>query len=120
MSEAARIPGGNIRRPDIGIDCSPFVPEDLAATDPRVVIEVLSPSTRTFDMIGKLRESQRVPARRHISLIDPEEPRVLHWSRDPGGRWSDDAAEGLDAVITLTDPPPDPGAGPGPGPGQSV
>lgn len=101
---AVRIPGGNIRRPDIGIDCGPFVPDDLAATDPRVVIEVLSPSTRTFDMIGKLREYQRVPSLRHIILIDPEEPRVLHWSRDPDGRWSDHAAEGLDAVIALTDP----------------
>jgi len=101
---AVRIPGGNIRRPDIGIDCGAFIPDDLAATDPRVVIEVLSPSTRAFDLIGKLWECRRVPTLRHIILIDREEPRVLHWSRDPDGRWSDYAVEGLDAVITLTDP----------------
>lgn len=102
---AVRIPDGNIRRPDFGIDCGPFVPDDLAATDPRVVIEVLSPSTRTFDMIRKLWECRRVPSLRHIILIDPEEPRVLHWSREPDGHWSDQEAEGLDAVITLADPP---------------
>ncbi len=100
---AVRIPAGNVRRPDVGVDCGPFEPERLDASDPRLVIEVLSPSTRTFDMIGKLRDYQSVPALSHIILIDPEEPRVQHWSRDAGGVWSGSAAEGLEAVIDLPD-----------------
>lgn len=111
---AVRIPSGNIRRPDVGVDCGPIDPASLVAADPRLVIEVLSPSTRTFDALGKLREYQRVPGLRHIMLIDPEAPQALHWrrdgdarsegeGRDDGGRWTDHAAEGLDAAIELPD-----------------
>jgi Uma2 family endonuclease len=58
---AIGIPNGNIRRPDLGVDCGRFEPESLTATDPRLVIEVLSPSTRTFDAIGKLWDYRQVP-----------------------------------------------------------
>lgn len=100
---AIRIPGGTIRRPDLAIDCGPFEPDALHATDPRVVIEVLSPSTRTFDMVRKLGEYQRLPSLRHILLIDPDEPRVVHWTRDGRGPWVDIVAEGLDSRIVLED-----------------
>jgi Uma2 family endonuclease len=105
---AIRVPNGNLRRPDVLIDCGTFEPESLIATDPRVVIEVLSPSTRTFDAIGKLREYQRVPTLQHIILIDPDQPRVLHWQRQDwqrqaDGSWTDQMIEGLDAVVALPD-----------------
>ena len=100
---AVAIPNGNIRRPDLGVDCGRFEPESLTATDPRLVIEVLSPSTRTFDAIGKLREYQRVPGLLHIILVDPDEPRVWHWRRPANGSWSDLLLEGLDAVVELPD-----------------
>ena len=100
---AVRIPNGNIRRPDVGVDCGPVDLNSLTATDPRLVIEVLSPSTRTFDAIGKLREYQRVPGLRHIILVDPDEPRVWHWRRPENGPWTDLLLEGLDAVIDLPD-----------------
>lgn len=36
---AIGIPNGNIRRPDLGVDCGRFEPESLTATDPRPVPE---------------------------------------------------------------------------------
>ena len=100
---AIGIPNGNIRRPDLGVDCGRFEPESLTATDPRLVIEVLSPSTRTFDAIGKLRDYRRVPGLRHIILVDPDEPRVWHWRLPEDGPWTALLLEGLDTVIELPD-----------------
>ena len=40
---AVRIPAGNIRRPDAGIDCGSFDRDATAAGAPFLVLEVLSP-----------------------------------------------------------------------------
>jgi Uma2 family endonuclease len=47
---------GQIRPPDLGVDCGPRDPEGLKATLPRIVAEMLSPSTRDFDTFEKLAE----------------------------------------------------------------
>jgi len=101
---AVRIPSGNVRRPDAGIDCAPFDRDALAAGAPVFVAEVLSPSTRTFDQFQKLEEYKSVPGLRHILLIDPDAARVSLWSRDGDEPWRLSTMEGLDAVITLNEP----------------
>jgi len=100
---AVRIPAGNIRRPDAGIDCG--VPDDGATTaaEPLLVLEVLSPSTRDFDMFGKLEEYKTVPTLAHIVIVDPDTPQVFHWSRSQNEPWRHELLEGLDAVIQLPD-----------------
>src|SRR5450755_1537566 len=45
---------GQIRRPDVGVDCGPRDPNGLKAQSPRLVAEVLSPTTRDFDSYEKL------------------------------------------------------------------
>jgi Uma2 family endonuclease len=96
---AVRIPAGNIRRPDAGIDCG--APDDDATTaaGPFLVLEVLSPSTRDFDMFGKLDEYKTVPTLAHIVIVDPDTPQVFHWSRSQNEPWRHVLLEGLDAVI---------------------
>jgi len=98
---AVRIPAGNIRRPDLGIDCGRFVDEAAAADSPTVVIEVLSPSTREFDMFVKLDEYKTVESLTHIILIDPDTPQVIHWTRTAGGTWTHRTFEGLEAHVAL-------------------
>lgn len=102
---AVRIPSGNIRRPDAGIDCAPFDRDALVAGAPIFVAEVLSPSTRTFDQFQKLEEYKSVPGLRHILLIDPDAPRASLWFRDRDDAWRLTTVEGLDATISLTEPP---------------
>ena len=101
---AVRIPNGNTRRPDVGIDCGSFEPEALAVDSPRLVIEVLSPTTRTFDMFDKLEEYKTVAGLAHIVLIDPDVPQAIHWWRDPTGDWQHTKHEGLAAEIVIQDP----------------
>jgi Uma2 family endonuclease len=98
---AVRIPAGNIRRPDAGIDRGAFDGDATTAGAPFLVIEVLSASTREFDLLRKLEEYKTVPSLAHIVLVDPDSPRVFHWSRPPREDWRYAVLEGLAAVITL-------------------
>lgn len=84
---AVKIPAGNVRRPDAGIDCGRFNENDTAATQPFLVLEVLSRSTRVIDMVIKLEEYKTIPTLNHIVLIDPDRIEVIHWSRQDGGAW---------------------------------
>lgn len=97
---AVKIPGGNVRQPDVAIDCAPVDPNALAATAPTVVFEVPSPSTRALDIARKLDEYKRVETMRHIVFIDAEAPRATVWSRD-GETWSSADLEGLEAMLHL-------------------
>jgi Uma2 family endonuclease len=98
---AVRIPMGNIRRPDAGIDCGPPDDDATTAIAPMFVLEVLSPSTGDFDMFGKLEEYKTVPTLAHIVIVDPDTPQVFHWSRLQNEAWRHELLEGLDAVIQL-------------------
>ena len=99
---AVRIPSGNIRRPDLGVDCGQFVDAALAADSPTLVIEVLSASTRTFELVTKLDECKSIETLRHVLLVDPDQAQVIHWSRPPNGHWRQDMAAGLDAIVPLS------------------
>ena len=100
---AARMAQGNVRRPDVTVDCGVPDPASLQSTAPTVFFEVLSPSTRSFDLIRKSEEYKSVPTLRHIVLIDARQPRVLLWSRsDDATPWRDQDIEGPEAVIDLS------------------
>jgi Uma2 family endonuclease len=100
---AVRIPTGNLRQPDVTIDCGVMGPDDMTAAAPTVVFEVLSKSTRTIDQVRKLDEYKLVETLRHIVLIEPDGPTVLMWSRTRGDEaWSIATIEGLEGQLALT------------------
>jgi Uma2 family endonuclease len=101
---AVRTLGGNIRRPDAGVDCGKPDPNALAAADPRLVVEVLSPSTRQIDLMRKLDEYRALPGLEYVLIIDPEIVQALLWSRaagTPDGGWSSRVYEALEDRIEL-------------------
>jgi Uma2 family endonuclease len=98
---AVRIPAGNIRRPDVTVECGQAGRRELAVREPRVVIEVLSPSTMSFDRIRKLPEYQTIETVVHILLVDTEAPRIDLLSRDTDGAWVQGKHDGLDARVDL-------------------
>jgi Uma2 family endonuclease len=98
---AIRIPRGNIRYPDLSVDCCRPDERSMVAAEPTVVIEVLSPSTRAFNREDKLEEYKSVATMRHIVLIDPDEPTARHYERDDAMDWTVVHVDGLDAAIDL-------------------
>jgi Uma2 family endonuclease len=94
---------GQIRRPDVGVDCGPRDPNATMAALPKLVIEVLSPSTRDFDSFRKLEEYKGVPSMDHVMLVEPNEAIVSLWSRDATGLWTERRIRGLDEKIELPD-----------------
>jgi len=99
---AIRIPGGNIRYPDASVDCGPFKRDDRTASEPRLVAEVLSPSTATFDQTEKLEEYRSVATLAHVLVIDPDAPRVRLHSRGADLVWGSAPYQGIDAVVPVT------------------
>lgn len=53
--------------PDALVRCGPPLPDDaVTLTEPVIVVEVLSPSTRANDAGAKLEDYVRLPSLRHI------------------------------------------------------
>ncbi len=93
---------GNVRRPDAGVDCGPPDDDALSAADPRVLVEVLSPSTREFELIEKLEDYRGIARLLAILLVDPDEARVSLWHREAAGLgWEHAVLRGRDTVVVL-------------------
>jgi Uma2 family endonuclease len=97
---AVRLPSQRIRRPDLLVECGNPAPESMEANEPRVVVEVLSPSTMRYDRLQKLEEYKTHPAIRVILLIDTEAPQLTVWRREDE-TWGRAELIGLDAVVEL-------------------
>ena len=91
------------RRPDISVECGRPHDKSMAVDEPRVVIEILSPSTTRYDRFQKLEEYKQVAAIRVILLVDTEAPRVTVWRRGADSSWAYVEEAGLDAVIDLAE-----------------
>jgi Uma2 family endonuclease len=57
----------------------------IEVPNPQIVVEVLSPSTRQFDVSIKLAGYFRVPSVAHYLIVDPSEPMIVHHARGAGG-----------------------------------
>lgn len=94
------IPNGNSRYGDVTVDCGPDLPEDIAATEPTVIVEVLSKSTAFLDQTEKLDDYQSIPSMRHILHLSQERPEGELWSRDESG-WRRERLAGAEANVEL-------------------
>lgn len=69
--------------PDILVECGPSAGTERTVEEPVVVVEILSPSTMSFDRGAKLAFYQSLPSVTHVVLIYQDEMRVETWSRPP-------------------------------------
>lgn len=79
-----------ITYPDVTVVCGK--PEYTDArkdtlTNPTVVVEVLSPSTRNFDQGEKARLYRQLPSLREFLIVEQERVFVEHYRRLPDGSW---------------------------------
>jgi Uma2 family endonuclease len=89
------------RRPDVSVECGRPDPKSMAADEPRLIVEILSPSTTRYDRFQKLTEYQQHPTIKVILLVDTEAPQVTVWRSGSGSGWSSNEITGFDATIEL-------------------
>ncbi|WP_174297156.1 Uma2 family endonuclease [Sphingomonas bacterium] len=83
----------SVRYPDVTVDCG--APGDAGSDQflhaPRVIVEILSPSTRTTDAGVKLDEYRSIDTVETIALVDPETERLRVLQRAGPQSWNDTA-----------------------------
>ena len=92
--------------PDTTIVCGPsqFDPQDANKTtiiNPRVIIEVLSPSTEAYDRGAKFTRYREIESFEEYVLIAQDEPSVETFLRQADGTWSFAAFAGRDAIAKI-------------------
>jgi Uma2 family endonuclease len=83
---------------DLAISCAGLT-RDPSVPEPRVIIEILSPSTAATDYLRKLPDYRSIPSVEDILLVSSIEPRIEHWRREPDG-WKVQDFRG-DGVVRL-------------------
>ena len=94
--------------PDLVVVCGePQMAEEDKDTlvNPRVVFEVLSPSTERYDRTTKYRHYQLLPSVQEYVLVAQDEPLCERYVRQPDGVWTPTQYVGLDAKLELTSVP---------------
>jgi Uma2 family endonuclease len=79
------IDDGSAYEPDVLVQCGErLAPDAIAATQPVIVVEVVSPSTNQRDMTTKLVGYFRLDSIRHYLIVDAEKRIVVHHQRTGG------------------------------------
>lgn len=86
-----RVPAtGMVAYPDLSVVCGELEidPENRnTITNPVVIVEVLSDSTRDYDRNDKFMHYRRLPSLKDYLLVDQREPRIEHYQRNDDGSW---------------------------------
>jgi Uma2 family endonuclease len=94
-----------ITYPDVSVVCPPleyFDEKRDTITNPRLVVEVLSPSTSTYDRGAKLYLYRTAPSIEEYLLIDPAPVDIEHGRRLESGHWDVRLVSERDATLDLT------------------
>lgn len=90
--------------PDLSVFCEPmtFVPgTDDTATNPSIIVEVLSKITEAYDRGRKFESYRRLPSLREYLLVSQDAPLIERFTREGDDRWVLTTARGLEAVVPL-------------------
>ncbi len=92
-----------LRYPDVTVLCGDRSADDeaKAVDDPRMIVEILSPTTRAVDLGVKLSEYRAIPTLTTILFIDPMTETVRMIARTGPAAWTDqDFARDFDIPLT--------------------
>jgi Uma2 family endonuclease len=90
--------------PDALVVCGPPKIENShrdTITNPRVIVEVLSPSTMDYDRGEKFARYRQLGSLQEYLLVAQDRPHVEHYVRQNDGSWRFTETDGLDAEIDL-------------------
>jgi len=83
---AVEIDAATVYEPDVLARCGPPLPDDaVKISDPLIIVDVLSPSSRARDAGAKLADYFRLASVRHCLIVRTEDRTVIHHERDVAG-----------------------------------
>ncbi len=93
---------GDYAYPDASVVCgkAQFDPDDVKKTtiiNPRVVVEVLSDSTESYDRGAKFTLYRQIPSLEEYILVSQREPQIETFLQQPDGSWLFNAWKGSEA-----------------------
>lgn len=99
-------PTGGYSYPDVTVICRPSQfgegPADrLTVVNPRLIVEVLSPSTEADDRGAKFDGYRAIDSFEQYVLVAQDQPYVQTFQRQPGGGWLMLPYVGLDGTVPL-------------------
>lgn len=98
-------PGGLYTYPDVTVHCGPptFVDEQSdTLTNPRLLVEVLSPSTERYDRGRKFEQYRGIRSLTDYLIVSQGHASVDHFfRREPDGAWLLMGHSGLEAQVTV-------------------
>ncbi len=96
---------GMFAYPDLTIVCGEPIFHDKqkdVLLNPKVIIEVLSPSTQRYDQTKKFfRYRKELPSLTDYVLIYQDAPFIEHHEKQTDGRWTHNAADGIEDVLQI-------------------
>ena len=69
--------------------------------NPRVLVEVVSPTTEAYDRGTKMRHYPKIPSLMEILLVAQREAFVEHYVRQSDGNWLRHMLEGMGGIVEL-------------------
>lgn len=90
--------------PDLSVMCgeAQFADDTFdTLLNPVVIVEILSPSTESYDRGKKFQHYREIPSLREYVLVAQDSPRIEYYHRRDDGGWEFTDAAGLDATLTL-------------------
>ena len=80
--------------PDVTVVCG----------QPEFLDEVLSPTTRNFDLGDKTRAYLQIPSLTGLLLVEQDKVWIEYWSRQPGGKWDRNVLSEPGEVLKIESP----------------
>jgi len=88
--------------PDVSIFCGGLaLDKHQAATSPKVILEILSPSTRRYDISGKFEHYRQIASLEEYVLVEQDSYSINRYRRQPDGDWALTRFQGEDAILAL-------------------
>ncbi len=90
--------------PDVVVICGEFefaADDPMAVTNPRVIFEILSPSTEAYDRGEKFELYQHLPSLQEYILVAQNRARVDRFTREPDGQWRLKSFAGLEDALEI-------------------
>lgn len=92
--------GDDFLYPDLFVRCAAERGDSYFKTDPKLVIEVLSPNTQRYDRGDKRLAYQSLPSLEEYVLVSQDEPSIEIYRHAKAG-WKSEIHQGMDRTIAL-------------------